>query len=212
MIVLTEEERFGDGWSEPTLTQEQAGEVYGQEIPPEAWAAICDAFRAYTSTRQDRAALRPVKGKSRPESWFRAHDATLRTLDAAIEHACKATRERKLWQGQGLDEERAELDAAVRQLIAARRAIDDLTPPVDPDLPSEGEAKKHLARSIRDALARAGFDVRLTGGSTRQSRGNDLHEDEMTPFEHLCRAFGLGRRGQFPAAFVEWLRDALQEN
>jgi hypothetical protein len=207
MIVLTEEERFGDGWSDPTLTRDQAGDVYGREIPPEAWAAICDAFRAYTSTRQDRAALRPVKGKSRPESWFRAHDATLRTLDAAIEHACKATRERKLWQGQGLEEERAELDAAVRQLIDARRAIDDLAPPVDPDLPSEGEAKKQLARGIRDALDRAGLDVRRTGGSIRELRGADLHEAEMTPFEHLCRAFGLGRRGQTAAAFVEWLRE-----
>mgnify|MGYP006293424007 CR=1 FL=1 len=212
MIVLTEEERFGDGWSEPTLTQEQAGEVYGQEIPPEAWAGIRNAFRVYTSTRQDRAALRPVKGKSRPESWYRAQDATIRKLTSAINDICKASDERDLWTGHDLDEAREKLDAAFWHLIDVRRAISDLPMPIDSDLPSEGEAKKQLARSIRDALARAGFDVRLTGGSTRQSRGNDLHEDEMTPFEHLCRAFGLGRRGQFPAAFVEWLRDALQEN
>ena len=207
MTVLANETRFAEGWCEPTLTHEQASEAYGQEIPPEAWAAIVNAFRSYSSAMQDRTALRDVRGKSRPESWHRAQESTLRTLDRAIRETCKATDERKLWEGAGLEDEREKLDAAFRQLIDVRRAIADL--PVPEGLaPSVAEPERRLARSIRDALQSAGLCVRLTHGTFREIRRNNLSADDLTPFETLCRAFGI-HGGTQPRAFIEWLRAAL---
>lgn len=210
MIILSEEERFSEGWSAPTLTLEEASTVYGYEIPNSAWNGVRIAFGNYSYAMQERAELRAVKGNSRPESWFRAHEATLKSLNAAIAQTCKAQEETKLWESQELIEEKEKLEAVFWNLIDVRRAITDLPVP-ESDAPSKAEATKTLAKAIRKALESEKLDVRLTGGSIRQSRGNELTAEELKPFEKLCLAFGLGRRGQQPLAFVDWLKEAVSE-
>lgn len=180
-------------------------------IPQDAWAAIEAACRRFVSEKREH-------GASTAASFNKGRTALAKRLAKALDLLTLDDYDRRVMDEAtdlfGLDRPSAPqapeaavataAEAIMTALMVLERAE---VQTVQFDAP--GKAGATFARSVRDTLSAAGFDVRLSYGRELQGRfGEKPSETDLTPFEQVLSLFGV-HAAETPDAFARWARDAL---
>lgn len=207
---------------QPPIEQDEAEKILGQIIPPEAWCEIRAAFGAFGRRERALEASKASRSKGDPQSWQGRQDSAVKAIEAAM----GKVRDAKGRHGEFLREAselynlqrfgctlnasfnaRRLLEEAHDKLIHAA-AIIERAEAMEIETPTKATSRDMLVREIHTALTAHGIEARASTGYALDGTVGPVLMRDLTPFEQLIDAFGIGDE-RTEAAFSAFVRAAI---
>lgn len=206
----------------PPMEKEQAEEILGQPIPPDAWGEIRAAFAAFGRRERALEASKASRSKGDSQSWDERQKSAVSAIDTAMQKVGAAQKrhgeflreasENYCLQrfGYSLNSSfnaRRLLEEAQEKLLHAV-AIIERAEAIEVETPTEATSRDMLVKDIHNALTGHGVEARASYGGKLEQNEKVLTK-HLSPFEKLIAGMGINderKAGNFAKATRSALR------